>query len=302
MRYVGKLYRPPSEAHSYILQATIGCSWNNCTYCDMYRDKPVFRVRPLEESLEDIAMAAVEHGPGVEKVFIADGDALMLDMDHWAPILEACAGAFPRLRQVSCYATADNIVDKTPADLERLRALGLKLLYIGPESGDEKTMRRIAKGPRPKGASRDTDYLFDHHVQAAQRAKAAGLKLSAIFLLGAGGVERSAAHAEGSARLVTAMDPEYLSALTLTVVPGTPLHRTQANSGWVLPEVPELLGELRTIVDLCRPTDAMFRTNHASNYLPLGGRLPVDRERILTLLDMALSGEIPLRPEWSRGL
>jgi radical SAM superfamily enzyme YgiQ (UPF0313 family) len=302
MRYVGKLYRPPSEAHSYILQATIGCSWNNCTYCDMYRDKPVFRVRPLEESLEDIALAAVEHGPGVEKVFIADGDALIMGMDHWAPILEGCHEAFPRLRQVSCYATADNILDKTAAELERLRALGLKLLYIGPESGDETTMRRIAKGPRPSGADRQSDYLFDQHVAAAAKARAAGLKISTIFLLGAGGTERSEAHAEGSARLITEMDPDYLAALTLTVVPGTPLARTRANSGWVLPEVPELLGELLTIVDLCRPTDAMFRTNHASNYLPLGGRLPADRERIVTLLDMALCGEIPLRPEWSRGL
>jgi radical SAM superfamily enzyme YgiQ (UPF0313 family) len=302
MRYSGKIYRPPSEANSYILQSTIGCSWNNCTYCDMYRDKPVFRIRDLAESLDDIAMAGREHGGGVDKIFVADGDALMLPMDHWEPILDACARAFPHLRRVSCYATADNILDKTPAQLERLRALGLRMLYIGPESGDETTMRRIAKGPRPAGASRQADYLFDRHVAAAARAKAAGLKLSAIFLLGAGGVARSAEHAEGSARLVTAMDPDYLSALTLTVVPGTPLSRTQGNTGWVLPEVPQLLGELRTIVDLGRPTDAVFRTNHASNYLPLGGRLPTDRERIVTLLDMALCGELPLRPEWSRGL
>lgn len=302
MRYTGKLYRPPSEARSYILQATIGCSWNNCTYCDMYRDKPTFRVRPLAESLEDIQMAKAEFGGRVDKVFVADGDALILDMDHWVPILEACHAAFPLLRQVSCYATADNILDKTDAELERLRALGLKLLYIGPESGDETTMRRIAKGPRPKGADRSADYLFDQHVAAAAKARAAGLKISTIFLLGAGGVARSEAHAEGSARLITQMDPDYLAALTLTVVPGTPLARTQGNSGWVLPEVPELLGELRTMVHLARPTDAMFRTNHASNYLPLGGRLPADRERIVTLLDMALSGEIPLRPEWSRGL
>jgi radical SAM superfamily enzyme YgiQ (UPF0313 family) len=268
----------------------------------MYRDKPTFRVRPLEQSLEDIELAAADCGDRVEKVFIADGDALILDMDHWVPILEAAQRAFPRLRQVSCYATADNILDKTPAELERLRGLGLKMLYIGPESGDETTMRRIAKGPRPEGADRDEDYLFRHHVDAAARAKAAGLKMSAIFLLGAGGVERSQAHAEGSARLITEMDPDYLAALTLTVVPGTPIDRTRSNSGWVLPEVPELLAELRTIVDQARPTDAMFRTNHASNYLPLSGRLPRDRERIVTLLDMALSGEVPLRPEWSRGL
>jgi radical SAM superfamily enzyme YgiQ (UPF0313 family) len=302
MRYVGKLYRPPSEAHSYILQATIGCSWNNCTYCDMYRDKPVFRTRPLAESLEDIAMAGMELGPSVEKMFIADGDALMLDMDHLVPILEAASDTFSLLRQVSCYATATNILEKTDAELEQLVSLGLTLLYIGPESGDEATMRRIAKGPRTPGSSRDDDYLFDSHVAAASKAKAAGFKISTIFLLGAGGIERSDEHAHGSAKLVTAMDPDYLSALTLTLVPGTPLYKTATNLGWKLPEVPRLLAELRIIVDESRPTDALFRTNHASNYLPLGGRLPEDRKRIVDTLDLALSGAIPLRPEWSRGL
>ena len=302
MRYTSKLYRPPSEAHSYILQATIGCSWNNCTYCDMYRDKPVFRVRPLSESLEDIKMAGMEFGPRVEKLFVADGDALILPMDHWEAILDRAADTFVSLRQVSCYATATNILEKTDAELRRLVELGLTLLYIGPESGDEATMRRIAKGPRPEGASRDDAYLFDAHVAAAQKAKAAGFRISTIFLLGAGGVERSDEHARGSAELITQMDPDYLSALTLTVVPGTPLARTQGNTGWTLPEVPQLLGELRTMVAESRPTKALFRTNHASNYLPLGGTLPDDRERIVDTLDLALSGAIPLRPEWSRGL
>ena len=302
MRYTGKLYRPPSEAHSYILQATIGCSWNNCTYCDMYRDKPVFRVRPLSESLEDIKMAGMEFGPRVEKLFVADGDALILPMDHWEAILDRAADTFVSLRQVSCYATATNILEKTDAELQRLVELGLTLLYIGPESGDEATMRRIAKGPRPEGVSRDDAYLFDAHVAAAQKAKAAGFRISTIFLLGAGGIARSDEHARGSAELITQMDPDYLSALTLTVVPGTPLARTQGNTGWTLPEVPQLLGELRTMVAESRPTKALFRTNHASNYLPLGGTLPTDRERIVDTLDLALSGAIPLRPEWSRGL
>ena len=302
MRYTGKLYRPPSEAHSYILQATIGCSWNNCTYCDMYRDKPVFRVRPLSESLEDIKMAGMEFGPRVEKLFVADGDALILPMDHWEAILDRAADTFVSLRQVSCYATATNILEKTDAELRRLVELGLTLLYIGPESGDEATMRRIAKGPRPEGASRDDAYLFDAHVAAAQKAKAAGFRISTIFLLGAGGIARSDEHARGSAELITQMDPDYLSALTLTVVPGTPLARTQGNTGWTLPEVPQLLGELRTMVAESRPTKALFRTNHASNYLPLGGTLPDDRDRIVDTLDLALSGAIPLRPEWSRGL
>jgi len=300
MRYEGKLYRPPSEAHSYILQATIGCSWNHCTYCDMYRDKPVFRLRPLAESLEDIALAAAEFGPRVEKVFIADGDALVLPMEHWEPILEACRDHFPRLRQVSCYATAGNVLEKTPEQLSRLKEQGLDLLYMGPESGDETTMRRIAKAPRPKDAA--GDWLYDSHAEAAHKAHRAGMKISAIFLLGAGGTERSSEHAAGSARLATDMDPEYLAALTLTVVPGTPIALREATSRFELPAVEGLLTELRTFVDQARPSDALFRTNHASNYLPLAGRLPTDRERIVGVLDAALSGEVPLRPEWIRGL
>jgi len=301
MRYTGKLYRPPSEAHSYILQATIGCSWNNCTYCHMYREK-AFRLRPVAECLEDIALAEREFGHRVQKLFVADGDALILPMEHWEPILRAARKAFPRLKQVSCYAMAGNVLEKTPEQLRRLRELGLSLLYIGPESGDEATMRRLAKQPRPQGASRQEDYLFDSHVEAARKARAAGLALSAIFLLGAGGTERSQEHAEGSARLATAMDPDYLAALTLTVVPGTPLAATHERLGWELPDIDGLLSELRTFVSQARPTDAMFRTNHASNYLPLAGRLPADGPRIAQVIDMALAGEIPLRPEWTRGL
>ncbi|MDQ3368113.1 MAG: radical SAM protein [Myxococcota bacterium] len=291
MRYVGKLYRPPSEADALILQATIGCSWNHCTYCDMYRDKPEFRVRPLAESLEDLARAGRELGPDVAKVFVADGDALVMDLAHWEPILVACRRLFPRLRRVSCYATASNVLAKTAAELRRLRELGLALLYMGPESGDDVTLKRIAKG------STAAD-----HVEAARRVRAAGLELSAIFLLGAGGTERSGEHATGSAALATAMDPHYLAALTLTVVPTTPLATLAERGRFVLPTVDHLLGELRTFVDQARPTDALFRTNHASNYLPLGGRLPRDRARIVALIDQALDGTLALRPERHRGL
>jgi radical SAM superfamily enzyme YgiQ (UPF0313 family) len=301
MRYEPPLFRPPSEARSYILQATIGCSWNNCTYCQMYRTKS-FRVRPLADTLDDITAASLRYGPTVQKVFVADGDALVLDMDYWRAILAALREAFPRLRQVSCYAMATNILAKTPEELAELRSLGLTLFYIGPESGDEPTLRRLAKQPRPEGAPRDSSYIYDCHVQAAARAKAAGVKLSAIFLLGAGGVARSAEHAAASARLATDMDPDYLAALTLTVVEGTPLAKTKDNLGWELPDTMGLLRELRTFVDGARPTDALFRTNHASNYLPIGGRLPRDRDEIVRTIDAALDGAIPLRPEWSRGL
>jgi len=290
MRYEGQIYRPPSEARSLIVQATIGCSWNHCTYCDMYRDK-TFRVRDLDEILKDVDTARQLHGSEVDKVFIADGDGLIMDLDHWEAILEACNEAFPRLRRVSAYATAINLLEKTPEELQRLRELGLSLLYIGPESGDDVTLKRIAKGAS-----------FEEHARAAERAHAAGMKLSAIFLLGAGGVDRSREHAEGSAKLAGAMDPRFVSLLTLTVIPGTPLGRLRERGKFKLPEQRDLLAELRIFVADARPRDAIFRTNHASNYLPLAGRLPRDRDQILGVVDAALQGKIPLRPEWSRGL
>jgi len=267
----------------------------------MYRAKN-FRVRPLEQSLQDLEAGGEIYGSRIEKVFVADGDALILDMNHWEAILKKAKSCFPSLRQVSCYATAENVAEKSDSELRELREMGLKVLYIGPESGDEQTLRRIAKGARPKGAPRDKPYLFDAHVAAGQRAKAAGMKVSAIFLLGVGGIANSAVHAEASARLATQMDPSFLAALTLTIVPGTPLAKTAQRTGFEVPDQMGLLGELRQFVDLARPSDALFRTNHASNYLALGGRLPQDRERILEILDRALSGSIPLREEWMRGL
>ena len=290
MRYEGDIFRPPSEANAYILQATVGCSWNHCTYCDMYRAKR-FRVRDLDETLEDVTSARAAYGDRVDKVFVADGDALTLDLEHWRAILDALRAAFPRLRRVSAYATAINLNAKSPDELAELRRLGLSLLYIGPESGDDPTMKRIAKGAG-----------FDEHVAAARRAHDAGIKLSAIFLLGAGGVARSGEHATASARLAGAMDPRFVSLLTLTVIPGTPIAKLAEDGRFELPDIHGLLAEMRTFVDETRPTDAIFRTNHASNYLPLEGRLPRDRARIVQVLDAALAGRIPLKPEWARGL
>ncbi len=290
MRYEGQIFRPPSEANSYILQATVGCSWNACTYCDMYRAKS-FRVRELDEVLDDIHTAGNQFGSDVDKVFVADGDALVMDLDHWEPILEACRGTFPRLRRISAYATAMNLVEKSPEQLRRLRELGLTLLYIGPESGDDVTLKRIAKGAD-----------FATHVEAAEKAREADIKLSAIFLLGAGGIERGVEHSVESARLATRMDPRFVSLLTLTVIPGTPMAKQEAKGKFELPAVGKLLGELRAFIAEAAPTDAIFRTNHASNYLPLSGRIPRDRDRLVQVLDAAIDGKIPLSPEWLRGL
>lgn len=287
MRYEGRLFRPPSEADALIVQATLGCSWNHCTYCDMYRDKE-FRTRALGDVLADLDGYAGD--TLVEKVFVADGDALVMPLDHWMPILERCRRLFPRLRRVSCYAMARNILGKTDVELAQLRESGLSMLYIGPESGDDVTLKRIAKGDDAAA-----------HVEAARRARAAGMALSVIALLGIA-MDRSQEHARATADLVTAMDPGFFSALTVTVVPGTPLATLQSRGRFDVPSIEVLLRELRTMVDLARPTDAVFRTNHASNYLPLAGHLPGDRERIVQVIDGALAGRIPLRSEAMRGL
>lgn len=290
MRYEGNIYRPPSEADALILQATIGCSWNRCTYCVMYQGKD-YRERPAGDCVRDLEEVAAQSGGHIEKIFVADGDALAMSMDGWLQILEATRRLFPRLRRVSCYATAPNLLQKSPDELQRLRQEGLSLLYVGPESGDDATLKRIAKGSTAA-----------EHVEAARKAHQAGFEISVIVMLGVAGREHSEAHSLATAKLVTEMDPEYLAALTTTVVPGTPLSKLQDTGRYQLPSVEEMLGELRVIVDSARPTKALFRTNHASNYLPLGGRLPEDRERIVATIDSALEGKIRLRPEWLRGL
>jgi radical SAM superfamily enzyme YgiQ (UPF0313 family) len=290
MRYEGKVYRPPSEADAYILQATVGCSWNRCTYCDMYRDKP-YRERDLPEVLEDLRTAAAIGGGRIDRMFVADGDALGMPTTSWLAILDAARTGFPVMRRISCYATAQNLLKKTDEELRTLRERGLTRVYIGPESGDDATLKRIAKGA-----------THAEHVAAAHKARAAGIELSVIVLLGIGGTARATEHAEATADLITEMDPQYFAALTTTVIPSTPLHKLQATRRFTLPTIDAMLLELRTIVDRTRPQGAVFRTNHASNYLPLSGKLPDDRGRIVETIDQALAGQVLLRPEWCRGL
>lgn len=286
----GTLYRPPSEANSYILQATIGCSWNKCTYCDMYREK-TFRLRDVSDCLAELREVGSGYGNRIDKLFIADGDPLIMPMEHWLPILQTARQYLPNLRQISCYALASNVLEKTPEQLKTLRENGLSLLYIGPESGDEITLKRIAKG-----------LSAADHVQAAEMAHTAGMALSVIVLLGVAGIERSQAHAQATAELITAMKPEFLAALTTMIIPNTPLYRMEAKGLFKLPPIEMILQEIRTIVAQSQLTHTVFRTNHASNYLPLGGILPNDRQRIIETINQALSGKISLRPESRRRL
>ena len=292
MRYSGMVIRPPSEADSYILQATFGCAHNQCTFCGTYADKP-FAERPIEEVLEDIAAAGRRFGE-MPRVFIADGNALVLPAPQLVTILDALDEAFPRLRRVGIYASARDILDKSDAELAVLREKKLQLVYLGLESGSDEVLRRVSK--------RDTSAEM---IEAVHKAKRAGMRVSVIALLGLGGVELSAEHAAETGRVVSAMDPQYLAMLTLMLVPGTPLYRQANEGGFRLPSPDGLLTELGEVL---RNTDdrlsrCVFRTNHASNYLPLAGVLSRDKESLLAAIDETQNrGPDALRPEGWRAL
>jgi radical SAM superfamily enzyme YgiQ (UPF0313 family) len=291
MRYHGTVIRPPSEAHSYILQVTYGCSHNRCTFCGTYLDKP-FRVRPVDEVLEDVELAR-QVLPHTRRVFLADGDALVLSTHRLVPILDALSAAFPRLERVGIYANARDLLRKSESDLALLRCKGLGIVYVGLESGSDEVLRRVRKGATAADM-----------VQAARKARDAGMRLSVIGLLGIGGPELSAAHAKATGRVVSAMDPDYFSMLTLMLIPGTDLHRQWEAGAFQLMEPGAMLVELRQVIaHLDGLSQCVFRTNHASNYVPLKGTLPQDKERLLATLDDALArGRAALRPEAWRAL
>lgn len=291
MRYHGTVIRPPSEADSYILQVTFGCSHNHCAFCGTYLDKP-FHLRPMEEVLEDIAVAG-RVLPDTRRVFLADGNALVLPTPRFAQVLDALAGAFPLLRRVGTYANAHDMLRKSDSDLALLREKGLEIIYLGLESGSETVLRQIDKGADPA-----------QMLEAVRKTRRAGIRTSVIALLGIAGPELSADHAEATGKLVSAMDPEYLSLLTLMLVPGTELHRRHQRGEFPLMTPVALLEEMRGILNHTDGlTRCVFRTNHASNYLPLAGTLSRDKARLLETLDRALAlGPAAFRPEEWRGL
>lgn len=289
MRYVGPVYRPPSEADSLLLQVTLGCSHNECTYCAMYRGK-TFQARPLADVLADVEEAR-RLAPDTRRVFLMDGDAMTLATARLVPVLEALNAAFPALQRVGSYVNAVSVLRKTDAELARLRDLKLTIGYLGLETGDPATAARIVKGA-----------TVDEEVEAVRRAQAAGIKMSVMVLLGIGGRARWREHAEATADALTRMDPRFVSCLCVTPVPGTPFFDEVARGDVELPSPDETLDELRVLVDRMRLTGAVFRSNHASNYLPLGGRLPADRTRLLAVIDAARRGDVPLVPEEFRGL
>ena len=293
IRYQGSLYRPPSEADSLILQATLGCSYNECAFCGMYRDKR-FRVRPLDELVEEIDWAAQNLAPGaVRKVFLADGDALVAKPKFLHGVLEALGARFPDLRRVSCYASPQSLEIRTVEEMAALREAGLVQYYLGIESGHDVVLERLTKGV-------DAETM----VRVANKATEAGVKLSTMILLGAGGHALSAEHARESARVVNAIQPRFVSTLVMTPVEDTPLWEA-AQRGEVDELTPvELAAELREFVAGLELSGSIFRSNHASNFLTLAGTLPKDKPDLLRVLDAVLSdpANAPFRPAWMRGL
>jgi radical SAM superfamily enzyme YgiQ (UPF0313 family) len=283
------VFRPPSEADSLILQVTVGCSHNRCTFCSMYRTKP-FRAKRLEQVRAEILDARAEYGDGVRRVFFADGDAMCLPAPRLAATLDALNDAFPRLQRVGIYANARDVLRKSDVELAGLRQRRLKLLYTGLESGDDQTLAAVRKGATSAEI-----------VEAVRRAAAAGMATSVMVLVGLAGVERSREHARRSAEAINAMAPNYTSLLTYTPTPGSPLAERVSRGDVALPSPRESILEVREFVDAVT-CETYFTCNHASNYLPLTGRLPRSKADILASLDAALSGDVALKPESLRGL
>ncbi|NRA95195.1 MAG: radical SAM protein [Planctomycetes bacterium] len=286
--YDPPVWRPPSEANSLILQVTLGCSFNRCSFCSMYRTKE-FRVRELVDVLDEIDLMAVG-APQIRRVFLADGDALVAPTDHLIEVLDRLYARFPDLQRVSSYALPVNFLQKTDAELVRLREAGLKLLFYGIESGSREIMRRITKGATPQIM-----------IEGITRARAADMKVSATVVLGLGGTTHWKDHIDGTVHLVNQVPLNFLSTLQLGLdssVEAEFMHKFREPFTWQ--DDAGLLREQRRLVSgIDPPRPVIFRSNHASNALPLKGTLPKDRDRIVATLDAALDGDVPLvPPQW----
>jgi radical SAM superfamily enzyme YgiQ (UPF0313 family) len=289
VHYEGNIIRPPSEANSILLQVTVGCSRNRCTFCGTYRGER-FRIKPEEIVREDIAFAA-QHCRRQRRLFLCDGDALVIPQRRLTSILADVRAQLPWVTRVGSYANARSIGLKSDEELRELRQLGLGILYMGLESGDDATLKAIRKGA-------------DAATQAAmgRKAIAAGMKLSVTVILGIAGRARSAAHAHDTARVLSEIDPDYVGALSLMLIPGTPLYEDWRTGAFELLDPGEMLAELRTLIAETRLSRGLFHANHASNYLPIKARLPRDRDEVVAVIDRALAGGVTLKPEYMRGL
>lgn len=275
MRYEGSLYRPPSEAYSLIIQATIGCTHNGCTFCSMYKDK-VFRVRSTEDIIEDLRIGREKYGY-VDRIFIADGDALAIDNKELEKILSYIHDNFGECQRVGIYGSPKAILSKSHGELMRLKALGLGIVYLGVETGSEKILKKINKGVSRR-----------EMVLAGKKIANVGIKLSVTLISGIGGKEDSYEHAIESAKIINEINPDYVGLLTLMIQEGTPLYEDVRTGEFELLSPKEVLFETREMVDNIEVENCIFRSNHSSNYVSLKGTLPRDKEIILEQIDAGL--------------
>lgn len=291
MFYEGSIYRPPSEASSLILQVTVGCKHNQCTFCSMYKGK-AYRQKKREE-IAGIIEEGVSLYPFAERIFLADGDALTLDTEILVNILKELYTRFPRLKRVGIYGGPLDILAKSPEELSLLKQHGLHIVYLGIESGSAEVLQRIKKGVTPQ-----------EMIKAGQRIVTSGILLSCTVISGLGGAELTKEHALETAKVVSAIDPQYFGTLTLMLEPSVPLLR-QINAGtFKLLNPWENLQELRLIIQQLEVNNCIFRSNHASNYLTLKAHLPEEKDALLTTLSNVIKqnrNEL-LRPETWRGL
>lgn len=291
IEYVNPFFRPPSEAKSFILQATIGCSHNNCTYCAMYRkEEQKFRVRPMDE-IKGIIDTATQSDLIDDRVFIADGNALVLSKKKLIEIMDYLKEKNPGIERIRMYANVGDILRQGVSNLKELSEHGLDMVYIGFESGDDIVLERIKKGAN-----------HEQTVSASLILKEAGIMNSAMVLLGMGGTDRSLEHAEATGKLLTSCDPEYVGALSLQVRPGAPLYEEMERGEFELPNKFQLVKELEVLVQNTELTDGYFFSNHISNYLPIKAKFPEDKERVLAEIRTVLNSgdESLLRPDYYR--
>jgi radical SAM superfamily enzyme YgiQ (UPF0313 family) len=289
MHYEGNCIRPPSEAYSILLQVTVGCSHNKCTFCGTYKGKR-FRIKDDKIILGDILFAA-KYMKRQDRVFLMDGDALIIPQKRLMWILDRIKEHLPWVKRVGTYANTKGIRMKSLEELKQLRENGLGILYLGVETGDSELLKEIRKGTSA-----------EHLIKMGIKVREAGIKLSVTVLLGIAGRERSMRHARATGELLSAMDPDYVGALTVMLIPGTPLHDDIISGKFQLPTERELLLELREMIANTNLTRGLFFSNHASNYLPIKARLPRGKQQALDQIDSALRGEVGLRPEWMRAL
>lgn len=291
--YVEPVFRPPSEAKSLILPVTNGCSWNKCTFCEMYtQPQKKFRARKPEDVRQDIANAA-KSLRDVKRVFLADGDAMVLPTRRLLEILEELNAAFPELQRVSSYCLPRNLAKKTVEELTQLREAGLKILYVGMESGDDEVLQRINKGE-----------TWESTRSALVKIREAGLTSSVMVLNGLGGETLSRQHAINTATLCNETQPDYLSTLVVSFPQGEERFREGFGEDFVPLSQQGLFEEIRTFLEHLNLERTVFRSDHASNYLVLKGNLGRDKQKLLDRVNLAITspGAVPLRPEWQRGL